>query len=176
MPALLIALVRQWRLGIVVVLLVVLAVVEINGRTHRRERDAARAELAEVQAAHTATIAAYQEAASLAARRDAENLARVQAEQRAVTEKVTDDYQNRLADSAAAYDRLRARAEAFARGAGDPDLSAARDAACRAHAGAPCEALPALLKAAQDNTDQLLALIAWSKAQGGVDVGNEAAK
>jgi hypothetical protein len=66
----------------------------------------------------------------------------------------------------AAYQRLRRSAEAHLGAPGNPDLSAARDATCRAVAGTGCDAIPATLKAAQDNTDQLVRLIAWVKQQG----------
>ena len=64
------------------------------------------------------------------------------------------------------YRRLLASAaEADTSRAADPDLSAVTDAACRAYAGADCAGLPAKLKAAQDNTDQLIALQAWVAGQ-----------
>lgn len=64
-----------------------------------------------------------------------------------------------------AFERLQAQAHAYLRSAADPDLSSSREATCRAVAGTGCEAIPALLKAAQDNTDQLLRWIEWGRAQ-----------
>lgn len=152
-----------------VLVTVVFALLALNA-LHVRQRDGARAALAAEQQAHRLTVANYQAAATIAAKRDAETLARVTLEQAAITERITGEYQDRLDDSVAAYERLRASAEAYSRGTGDADLSATREAACRAYAGTSCEALPALLKAAQDNADQLLALIAWAQAQGEVSV------
>lgn len=67
--------------------------------------------------------------------------------------------------ASADFDRLRDQAEAYLRSASSPDMSAQRDSTCRAVAGTSCEEIPALLKAAQDNTDQLLRWIEWGKAQ-----------
>lgn len=152
-----------------------LAVVTIVGlialdRVHVRQRDQARAAHAAERYAHAITVSNYNAAASIAAKREAQNLARVQAEQHAINERVTDEYQSRLADSVNRYERLRASAEAHSRGTDTAALSAAREAACRAYAATACAELPGLLKAAQDNTDQLEALIAWSEGQANVSV------
>jgi len=65
-------------------------------------------------------------------------------------------------DSAVArYKRLLANAESYRSAPGNADMSAATDAACIAYSGSPCAAIPAKLKSAQDNTDQLVALIDW---------------
>lgn len=163
-------LLRHWRVGVAVALVAAIGVLALaNGRT-AEQRDAAVAALADEKVAHRGTIQNYQSAALVAAERDSATIARVARDQQAITERVTDDFQARLDDSHAAYERLRASADAFARDPGNPELSAAREAACRAYAKASCDALPGLLKAAQDNTDQLVALIAWAKAQGEVDV------
>lgn len=70
--------------------------------------------------------------------------------------------------AAADFLRLDAQAKAYLGAAGSADLSAQREATCRAVAGTGCEAIPALLKAAQDNTDQLLRWIEWGREQGQV--------
>lgn len=162
--------VRHWRVIVGLLLLLAIAGVALMDAHHVRQRDAARAALGKERQAHRDTVANYQAAAAVAARRDADTLARVAAEQRAITERISDDYQVRLADSVARYERLRTSAAAFASGSVTADVSATREATCRAYAGTACDRIPATLKAAQDNTDQLLALIEWAERQGNVSV------
>jgi hypothetical protein len=105
------------------------------------------------------TVANYRAAAAEAERAQQANLARVKAERDAVFERKVDELQAARDVADARYRRLlTSAAEADSRGAGDADLSAAADATCRAYAGAACHDIPPLLKAAQDNTDQLVAL------------------
>lgn len=125
------------------------------------------------QTAHQLTIANYKAAAAEAERMDQANIVRVQTEQQAITEKVTNDYQSKLADSTDRYERLRAKASGYLSHPQSPGLPASPETTCLAVAGTGCENVPTLLKAAQDNTDQLLALQAWVKAQSAVDVGNQ---
>ncbi len=125
------------------------------------------------KSAHALTVANYRAAAETAKRLDVENVARVKTEQTAITERTIDAYQVKLADSASRYERLRAQASGYLSRPVAADVSAARDTTCRAVTGTGCEELPALLKAAQDNTDQLLALQAWTRAQTAVSVGND---
>lgn len=120
-------------------------------------------------AAYQQAVANYLAAADEAARLDKANVARVAKEQSAITERVTHDYESKLADSASRYDRLRTKAADYLSGAGAEGVPATSDATCQAVAGTDCENLPALLKAAQDNTDQLLALQDWVRAQSTVD-------
>jgi hypothetical protein len=160
----------NWRKIVAALAIAAIVGLVVLDRVHVRQRDQARAAHAGEKYAHAITVSSYNAAASVAAKRDAQNLARVQAEQHAINERVTNEYQSRLADSVDRYERLRATAEAFARGGVTADVSAAREAACRAYAATSCDRLPAKLKAAQDNTDQLLALIAWAEAQGNVSV------
>lgn len=124
------------------------------------------------QSAHQQTIANYKAAADEAARLDKANIDRVTKEQTAITEKVTNDYQSKLADSADRYERLRAKASGYLSHPQSPGVPASPETTCQAVAGTDCEAIPTALKAAQDNTDQLLALQAWVRTQSAVDVGN----
>lgn len=96
------------------------------------------------------------------------NAERARLAQAAIDERTVDALRSDRNRAASAYDRLREQAHAYLRAASDPDLSSSREATCRAVAGTGCEAIPALLKAAQDNTDQLLRLMAWARAQGEV--------
>jgi hypothetical protein len=162
---------RWWRVAVMVALCATIVALWLaNGSQQRKLDDAAQA-LAAERAAHGRTVDGYARAAAIAAQREAEAVARVQAQQAAITERIGHDYQVRLADSDARYQRLREQAASYSGGVVDQDMSAAGEAACRAYANAACDELPALLKAAQDNTDQLLALIAWATAQ--ADVGVE---
>lgn len=176
MPGFLIVLVRNWRAIGAAALIAAIVALALVDATHVRQRNEARAGWAGEQAAHRRTVDIYTAAAAVAAKRDAENVARVSAAQHAITERITDDFQDRLADSNARYQRLHDQAEAYSRGAGTADVSAARDATCRAYANTSCDRLPGLLKAAQDNTDQLVGLIAWAQAQAAVPVSDETAK
>lgn len=72
------------------------------------------ADLTAEKDAHSATVRNYREAAKKAAAAQAENLARVQAEQAAITERTVDEYQARIADARARADELRRRSAAAA--------------------------------------------------------------
>lgn len=118
----------------------------------RRDRDLAKVEAASAQAVKSAVLNAH-----------------FVAQRRAAIDERTIDALTADRDRAAAgFARLRAQAAAHIGHTAQPDLSALREATCRAVANAACDTIPATLKAAQDNTDQLMALIAWAKEQGAV--------
>lgn len=99
--------------GLIILGLLVYGVVVTN------QRDTARAQVIAEQKAHQTTVANYRAAAAEAARRDAENKARVEAEQRAANERISHDYETRIAAVREQYDRLlRERARAGAGGSG----------------------------------------------------------
>lgn len=131
---------------------------------------------AQGRAALDQTVTNYRAAAAEAKRADAANVARVKSKQSTITERMIDAYQAKLDASASRYDRLREQAAGYlahsrsVATAGLPDTS---EATCRAVAGTGCEAIPPLLKAAQDNTDQLVSLQAWVAAQAAVDVSGQ---
>lgn len=129
----------------------------------------------QTKAAFDQTVANYRAASDEATRLAAANVTRVKTEQTAITERTIDAYQTKLADSASRYDRLRAQASGYLSRPSETGLPDTRETTCRAVAGAGCDAIPPLLKAAQDNTDKLVSLQAWVTAQAGVDV-NGAAK
>jgi hypothetical protein len=142
-----------------------------NHASERPQRRSALEKLAsQEKAAHAGTVANYRSASEEAARLDALNVIRVRREQSAITERVVHDYQNRIISADARYDRLRDQAKAYSSGGSDPAVSDAREATCRAYAATGCDELPAKLKAAQDNTDKLIALQAWASAQAAVEV------
>ena len=128
------------------------------------------------QTAHQLTVANYKAAAAEAERMDQANILRVTKEQTAITEKVTNEYQSKLADSASRYDRLRAQASGYLSHPASPGVPATPETTCAAVSGTTCEAIPTLLKAAQDNTDQLIALQAWVTAQSAVDTNGDGGK
>lgn len=126
------------------------------------QRDAARMLAEAEREAHSRTVANYRVAAVQFALIAADNISRVAAERDAISERKVHELQAARASADARYRRLlESAAEADSRGAGDADLSAIADATCRAYAGTGCDELPARLKAAQDNTDQLIALQSW---------------
>ncbi len=130
------------------------------------QRDAARSLAAAERAAHEQTISNYRAAALQFALTAAANLTRVAAERDAISKRKVDELETARVAADGRYRRLlESAAEADRRGAGDADLSAIADATCRAYAGTGCHELPARLKAAQDNTDQLLALQGWAREQ-----------
>jgi len=120
-----------------------------------------------------------------AAEADRANLARVEAEFAALNERTVDDYEARLAGSAAAAERLRnrlARAEAepaaqsgsLGSAAGVPGAYTAR---CQAFGAADCDGLlqqlPWVLAEAQRNTDQLVALQHYVAGAALIDLSGE---
>lgn len=117
-----------------------------------RERDLAAVEAASAQAIKSAVLNAHYVAQTRAA----------------IDERTIDALKNDRDRAVAGLGRLRAQTASHIRDTAEPDLSALREATCRAVANAACDTIPATLKAAQDNTDQLIALIAWAKEQGAV--------
>lgn len=71
------------------------------------DRDSARAEAKAQAKAHRATIELYEAAQRAAKEKEAARLARVKAQQEKVTEDVSKDYRQRIADLHARYQRLR---------------------------------------------------------------------
>lgn len=157
---------RHWRLfagaAVAGVLIVLLLIARGDARHYK-------ALWQQEQTAHQLTVANYKAAAAEAERMDQANIVRVTKEQTAITEKVTNDYQSKLADSTDRYERLRAKASGYLSHPASPGVPETRDTTCVAVSGTTCEGIPPLLLEAQRNTDQLLALQAWVRAQSGVD-------
>ena len=160
-------------LGLIVALFVLSSRIE----TRTIERDNARAETKAEQAAHAQTVANYRAAAALAQEAANRNVARVEAEQAAITKGTVDDYQKRLAAVDARYERVRAEL-ATRTDLRSPDLaplSLAGEATCRAYGGGDCDALLAKLRIAERQAENLVALRAWVSAQANVVVTPEPA-
>lgn len=155
--------------GAAIALLIVAGVQSCTIDRVTRERDEARQQRDDTRAAFDATVVNYRAAAVQFAAIAAANVARVNAERDAINERRVHELQIARDNAAVRYRRLLATAaEADSRGAGDADLSAIAEATCRAYAATGCHELPARLKAAQDNTDQLIKLQAWADDQAAV--------
>lgn len=96
------------------------------------------------------------------------NAERARLARAAIDERTIDALDHDRRSAAARFRMLDAQAKAHLGAPGAGDLSAEREATCRAVAGTSCDKIPSLLKAAQDNTDQLLRWIEWGQAQGAV--------
>lgn len=151
-------------LALALLILVGLQSCQIDRLTGQRDKAMLLAE--QTQIAFDQTVADYRSAAAEAQRLQKANLDRVKAERHAIDERTINDLKTARDASDARYRRLLASAaEADSSRAADPDLSAVTDAACLAYGAARCKDIPAKLKAAQDNTDQLVALQAWVTGQ-----------
>ena len=126
-------------------------------RANNGLHDAIKAE----RAAHVQTVANFKKAQADAEAVQEHNLMRVAQAYTDIFERKENALKSDRDSAVARYKRLLANAESYRSAPGNADLSAATDAACVAYSGTPCAAIPAKLKAAQDNTDQLVALIDW---------------
>lgn len=138
-------------------------------RANSHLRDGIKAE----RAAHAQTVANFRKAQEEAEARQKANLARVAAQRKAENERSKHELETYRADADARYDRLLASAKAYRGIPQSPDVSAAVEAGCIAFAATPCAELPAKMKAAQDNTDQLVALISAVEAQANIPTSPE---
>ncbi len=124
------------------------------------------------QASLAMTVADARAAAELARAADRANAARVVAEQRAITERTTDDYEARLATARANAERLRLRAQAAADfgaggGASVPSLPDRAGSAAQSPGEDRLPYSDALT--ATEQAIQLDELIKWVRAQAKVD-------
>ena len=116
------------------------------------------------RAAHAQTVANYRLAQKLAEAKQVENLLSVAQAYTDINESKENELKSDRDRAVDGYKRLLAKAASYRSAPGNADLSASTDAACIAYSGTRCAELPAKLKEAQDNTDQLLALIDWAKS------------
>ena len=87
----------------------------VQSRDHWRDTARSNQQLyLQEQAAHAATVANYRAAAEQARLEDAANLARVRADQAAISERTANDFESRIASARAAARRLREQAAATA--------------------------------------------------------------
>lgn len=168
-PRIAAAILGNWRNPIMIALAVVLLgnVFIVQPRL-RGQRDTAQADAKAARAKTKLVIEQVRSATYQATFAAVFNAERVRLERAAIDERTVNALAVNRDAAVAGYQRLRSQAAALASAPRNPDLSAEREATCRAVAAAGCNEIPALLKAAQDNTDQLLALIAWAEAQAGI--------
>jgi hypothetical protein len=142
-----------------------------------RWRDRARSEeqlYLQEQAAHAATVANYRAAAEQARIEDAANLARVKADQAAISERTANDFESRIASARAAARRLREQAAAPATDPGSggatqvPGLPAAAPGAAQAAGEDRLSTADRLT--ATEQAIQLDELIRWVRQQHAVRV------
>lgn len=131
------------------------------------ERDQARDQVKVEQRAHVQSILNYRKAAAAAQVVAARNVARVTAEQSAITERRTNDYQDRLDAVDARYRRVRAAlaARTDLRSTNLAPMSIASEATCIAYGGTDCDALLAKLRIAERQAEQLVGLQSWVRDQ-----------
>jgi hypothetical protein len=142
----------------------------VQSRDHWRDEARGNATLyQQAQAASAVTVANYRAAADQARREDAANVARAQAEQAAISERTTDDFESRIASARALADRLRKQAGSAAadpgagRAAPVPGLSVA--AAGTAQAAIQDRLSFADRQLATEQAIQLDELIKWVRQQ-----------
>ena len=165
------------RLGLQLVLavacaaLLALLVQDRNRWKSKTERYASL--LAAERSAHSATVAGYRAAAEQARRADAENLARVKAEQAQINERTRDDFESRIAAARGRAGELRRQASGPpadpGRGAAAPvpGLPSAAEGAARAAGEDRLSQSERLI--ATEQAIQLDELIKWVRRQAGVD-------
>ena len=160
-----------WAIPIILLLATVAVLVLIlNGRTADRDRWQQRATVEEQN--HRQTVENYRAASAEAQRQAQENVARVKANQAAITERTANDYKARLAAVDARYERVRAQlaARTDLRSSDLAPVSIASDATCRAYGGTDCDTLLARLMVAEKQAQQLIGLQDWVRQQAAVPV------
>jgi hypothetical protein len=146
----------------------------VQSRDHWRDRARANEQLyVQAEAAHAATLANYRAAAEQARLDDAANVARVRADQAAISERIANDFETRIDSPRAAARSLREQAAAAAahpgagRGASVPGVPTPAGGAAQA---AGEDRLPQSDRlVATEQAIQLDELIKWVRAQAGVD-------
>lgn len=123
------------------------------------------------QAAHKQTVTNYQTAAKAAKLADAANKVRVQAEQLVINERTANEYQARITDARARYERLRPQAGTVASGPVSPSVPRVSPSA----SGTPGPAAQGELFAddaltATEQAIQLDELVRWVNAQSAVNL------
>lgn len=159
-------------LAVALALAALLVVQKAETRRWRHQSDQFERLYRDEQAALAETVSSYRAAAAQARASDLANLQRVTTEQRAISERSSNDYQARIAAARAAAERLR------------PATKASRDSGVRSPAPVPVlsPAPRGVAQAAGENglpeADRLLAteqaiqldeLIAWVRRQAAVD-------
>ena len=158
-------------IGIAAALMLAMLIHDRNRWRSRSESYAAQ--LGAERNAHSATVANYRAAAEQARREDAESLARVKAEQTQISERTSNDFEERIAAARASARRLRDQAAAAAdsgarRVAPVPGLPAATGVIAQAAGEGGLSQSDRLI--ATEQAIQLDELIKWVRAQQAVPV------
>lgn len=159
--------------GLVVAVLASLLLIE-KGRSRHWEKKYWNAEqrVANEADAHRGTVENYRAAAEQARRADLENKARVEAEQRAINERVSNEYESRLAAARATAERLRREAATRANqsGAGTASVPGVSHAAGQPDGAAADHGFLGIDErlTATEQAIQLDALQKWVREQAGV--------
>lgn len=163
---------RFWPHLTIAAMAIALAFTLLKLEARTAERDKWQTQAASEKQAHEQTVANYRAASTEAQRQAQANVARVKAEQAAITERTVNDYQARLADVDARYDRVRAQlaARTDLRSSDAAPMSIASDATCRAYGGGSCDELLAKLRIAERQAWNLVALRKWAADQALVKV------
>lgn len=117
------------------------------------------------RARYAETVANFKKAQADAEAVQAHNLSRVASIRKPIDERQINALKADRDSALAGERRLRADVEALRSATRDPDLSAVMEATCRTYEASGCDGLSAKLKAAQDNTDQLIRLIEAAEQQ-----------
>lgn len=153
---------------VVAVALGILLVVQTGKTNHWKKQSGHFEQLyQQEQTAYADTVAGYRAAATQATQVDAENAARVVAEQKQINERSRDELQTRLADARATIQRLQSHLQTTANSGGPakPSVSVIPTPTCGTDS-------PALDPAARayDCAIQLDELIKWTKSQAKVNI------
>ena len=133
--------------------------------------------IAEERAAHDQTVENIMKGREAARKLDEQNAARVAAEAAAINERTVRDLETRTRTYAARADRLRAQLaalEARNGGGGNAAVSGDPDATCRALGAADCADFVARMTDGQASIDRLVALQAWARGVGAIEVNGAA--
>lgn len=163
---------RFWWAPVMAGLLVALIINGMRLEVRTAERDKWQTQAAAEKKAHEQTVANYRTASAAAQRQAQANVDRVKAQQAQITERTRHDYQTRLADVDARYERVRVQlaARTDLRSSDAAPVSIAADATCRAYGGGSCDELLAKLAIAERQAWNLVALREWVKRQAAVEV------
>lgn len=163
---------RYWPHLTIVATAVALAFTLLKLEVRTAERDKWQTQSAAEKQAHEQTVANYRAASAEAQRQAQANVARVKADQTKITERTVHDYQARLADTDARYERVRVQlaARADLRSSDQAPVSITSEATCRAYGGGSCDQLLAKLRIAERQARNLVALRNWVADQALVKV------
>ncbi|HKY82610.1 MAG TPA: hypothetical protein VJM09_14180 [Sphingobium sp.] len=163
---------RYWPHLAIAAMAIALAFTLLRLEVRTAERDKWQTQAAAEKQAHEQTVANYRAASAEAQRQAQANVERVRAEQAQITERTVNDYQARLADVDARYERVRVQlaARTDLSSTDTAPMSIASDATCRAYGGGSCDELLAKLRIAERQAWNLIALRKWAADQALVKV------